>query len=68
MLVRPRDVEGFATAVRELLDDPALRARIGRRARARVLEEFRLDGSIAAYLDLYRLHNAKPPIALEASA
>jgi hypothetical protein len=27
---------------------------MGRRARARVLEEFRLDGSIAAYLDLYR--------------
>jgi glycosyltransferase involved in cell wall biosynthesis len=54
MLVRPRDVEGFANAVRELLDDPALRARMGRRARGRVLEEFRLDGSIAAYLDLYR--------------
>jgi glycosyltransferase involved in cell wall biosynthesis len=69
MLVRPRDVEGFATAVRELLDDPGLRARIGRRARARVLEEFRLDGSIAAYLDLYRLHGAAAkPAALEASA
>jgi glycosyltransferase involved in cell wall biosynthesis len=53
-LVRPRDVEGFATAVRQLLDDAPLRARMGRRARARVLEEFRLDGSIAAYLELYR--------------
>jgi glycosyltransferase involved in cell wall biosynthesis len=53
-LVRPRDVEGFANAVRELLDDAPLRARMGRRARARVLEEFRLDGSIAAYLELYR--------------
>jgi len=53
MLVRPRDVDGFATAVRQLLDDPSLRARIGRRARARVLEEFRLDGSITAYLELY---------------
>jgi glycosyltransferase involved in cell wall biosynthesis len=54
MLVRPRDVDGFAAAVRQLLDDAPMRARIGRRARARVLEEFRLDGSIAAYLDLYR--------------
>ena len=54
MLVRPRDVEGFASAVRQLLDDAPLRARMGRRARARVLEEFRLDGSIAAYLELYR--------------
>jgi polysaccharide biosynthesis protein PelF len=54
VLVRPRDVDGFARAVRELLDDDNLRARLGKRARARVLEEFRLDGSIAAYLDLYR--------------
>jgi hypothetical protein len=61
MLVRPRDVEGFATAVRQLLDDPALRARIGRRARARVLEEFRLDHSIQSYLDLYqRLGQSHP--------
>ncbi|MDQ3281985.1 MAG: GT4 family glycosyltransferase PelF [Acidobacteriota bacterium] len=54
LLVRPRDVDGFAAAVRQMLDDVPLRTRIGRRARARVLEEFRLDGSIAAYLDLYR--------------
>jgi glycosyltransferase involved in cell wall biosynthesis len=53
-MVRPRDVEGFANAVRTLLDDAPLRTRMGRRARARVLEEFRLDGSIAAYLELYR--------------
>jgi glycosyltransferase involved in cell wall biosynthesis len=53
-LVRPRDVEGFANAVRQLLDDAPLRTRMGRRGRARVLEEFRLDGSIAAYLELYR--------------
>jgi len=54
LLVRPRDVDGFANAVRQLLDDVPLRVRLGKRARARVLEEFRLDGSIAAYLDLYR--------------
>ena len=54
MLVRPRDVEGFATAVRQLLDDPPLRTRLGRRARSRVLEEFRLDHSIRSYLDLYK--------------
>jgi glycosyltransferase involved in cell wall biosynthesis len=62
LLVRPRDVDGFATAVRQLLDDPALRARMGRRARSRVLEEFRLDSSIAAYLDLYR-RMARPEAA-----
>lgn len=54
LLVRPRDVEGFASAVRQLLDDPALRQRMARRARARVLEEFRLGDAVGAYLDLYR--------------
>lgn len=62
MLVRPRDVDGFATAVRQLLDDPALRSRMGRRARGRVLEEFRLDSSINAYLELYR-RMARPEAA-----
>ncbi|HEV8434654.1 MAG TPA: GT4 family glycosyltransferase PelF [Thermoanaerobaculia bacterium] len=54
MLVRARDAEGFAAAVRQLLDDPALRQRYAKRARTRVLEEFRLDDCVAAYLDLYR--------------
>ncbi len=62
MLVRPRDVDGFAAAVRQLLDDPPMRARMGRRARSRVLEEFRLDSSINAYLDLYR-RMARPEAA-----
>ena len=54
LLVKARDVDGFAAAVRQLLDDPALRARLARRGRQRVLDEFRLDGSVASYLDLYR--------------
>ncbi|HEX7150921.1 MAG TPA: GT4 family glycosyltransferase PelF [Thermoanaerobaculia bacterium] len=70
LLVRPRDVEGFATAVRQLLDDASLRARLGRRARARVLEEFRQDNSIAAYLNLYRTAAARhaTPDIVEARA
>ena len=54
LLVRPRDVDGFAAAVRKFLDDAPLRAHVGRRARARVFEEFRLDGCIASYLELYK--------------
>ncbi|HEV2718410.1 MAG TPA: glycosyltransferase, partial [Thermoanaerobaculia bacterium] len=54
LVVRPRDVEGFAGAVRRLLDDGALRAKFATRARAKVIEQFRVDGSVAAYLDLYR--------------
>ncbi|PYQ29594.1 MAG: glycosyltransferase [Acidobacteria bacterium] len=54
VLVKPRDDEAFATEVARLLDNPSLRLRLGTRARARVIEEFRLDHSIGKYLDMYR--------------
>jgi glycosyltransferase involved in cell wall biosynthesis len=54
VLVKPRDDEAFASEVRTLLEDPALRQRLGAKARARVLDEFRLDHAIASYLQLYR--------------
>ena len=54
VLVKPRDDERFAAEVAKLLDDQALRLRLGAKARTRVLEEFRLDHTIGKYLDLYR--------------
>jgi glycosyltransferase involved in cell wall biosynthesis len=54
VLVKPRDDERFAVEVAKLLDDPHLRLRLGAKARARVMEEFRLDHTISKYLDLYR--------------
>ncbi|HEX8153381.1 MAG TPA: GT4 family glycosyltransferase PelF, partial [Thermoanaerobaculia bacterium] len=54
VLVKPRDDEAFAREVRTLLDDRALRQRLGNKARARVLDEFRLDHAIGSYLALYR--------------
>jgi polysaccharide biosynthesis protein PelF len=54
VLVKPRDDETFAAEVRRLLENRALRVRLGAQARARVLEEFRLDHAIANYLALYR--------------
>jgi glycosyltransferase involved in cell wall biosynthesis len=54
VLVKPRDDETFAAEVRKLLDNRPLRLRLGAQARARVLEEFRLDHAIANYLVLYR--------------
>jgi polysaccharide biosynthesis protein PelF len=54
VLVKPRDDERFAAEVAKLLDDHHLRLRLGAKARARVLDEFRLDHSISKYLDLYR--------------
>ena len=53
VVVRPRDVETFANEVTRLLDDAALRAKLGGKARAKVLEQFRIDESVAAYLNLY---------------
>ncbi len=54
VLVKPRDDERFAFEVGALLDDAALRQRLGAKARARVMEEFRLDHTIGRYLELYR--------------
>lgn len=54
ILVKPRDVEGFAAAVRKLAGDASLRSRLGVKARAKVLDEFRLDQCVANYLMLYR--------------
>lgn len=54
VLVKPRDDERFAAEVSKLLDDHHLRLRLGAKARARVMDEFRLDHTIGKYLDLYR--------------
>ncbi len=64
VVVRPRDVEGFALEVRRLLDDGPLRTRLGARARAKVLERFRIDESVAGYLSLYNEYGvaAAPPV------
>jgi glycosyltransferase involved in cell wall biosynthesis len=53
VLVPPADPESLAVEVRRLLDDPALRLRLGTRARATVMGTFRTDHSIARYLELY---------------
>jgi glycosyltransferase involved in cell wall biosynthesis len=53
VVVRPRDVETFASEVARLLDDESLRAKLGARARAKVVEQFRIDESVAAYMDVY---------------
>ena len=52
-LVPPADPDALATEVRRMLDDPALRASLGKRARETVVEKFRVDHTIAKYLDLY---------------
>ena len=52
-LVPPGDAAALAHEVRRLLEDPALRATLGARGRAAILDKYRVDHTIARYLDLY---------------
>jgi len=51
-LIAPTDDEAFAEHLVTLLDDPALRQRMGNNARQQAAR-FDIKNTIAAYLDLY---------------
>ncbi len=53
-LVDPGDVDGFVDAISKLLDDAALRRKMGQRARRRAEKHFSLDRVIKDYLRLFR--------------
>ena len=54
LTVPPRDPAALAAALRTLLDDPALRARLGAAGQARAARLFSVDAMASATLDLYR--------------
>jgi glycosyltransferase involved in cell wall biosynthesis len=54
LLVPVRDAKALADAIRTLLDDPALRSRMGNNGRDMVKQEFTVDHVIAATLDVYK--------------
>jgi rhamnosyl/mannosyltransferase len=54
LLVPPGDPDALADGLNRLLDDPELRARLGRSARARVEQVFTAQTMIARTLDVYR--------------
>lgn len=54
LTVTPGDVAELADALKTLHSDDALRARLGRQARERVLAEFSLDAMVDATLNVYR--------------
>lgn len=53
-LVDPGDPDSIETALRKLLDDPALRARLGASARERIVARYALDDRAHELHDLYR--------------
>ena len=57
-LVPENDLEGLAAALTRLRDDPALRARLGARARERAHAELSLDAMVARYEALLRAQPA----------
>jgi len=58
-LVRAGDSQGLATAVSRLLEDPALRARMGEEGRRRVDPAFRAETMVSQIADVYRELNGR---------
>ncbi|HWO17105.1 MAG TPA: glycosyltransferase [Solirubrobacterales bacterium] len=63
VLVDPGDLEGFARAIRELLDDPDRAARLGEAARRRIRESFLGIHRLGQYVDLIAGLGAEEPPA-----
>jgi glycosyltransferase involved in cell wall biosynthesis len=78
LIVPPRNPSALADACVELLGDPRRRARLGAAARARALELFTAEQSVAAFREIYldlvahrrpaAPHTASAPFALPAEA
>jgi glycosyltransferase involved in cell wall biosynthesis len=53
-IVPPEDPDALAAAIREVLGDPDRARAMGERARRIGEQQFRIEATVAAYLDLYR--------------
>jgi glycosyltransferase involved in cell wall biosynthesis len=53
LLVPPQDVAALAAAIRQLLEDPRLRTRMGMAGRARAEAEFGIEKVVQSHLELY---------------
>lgn len=61
LVVPPREPEALAEAIARLADDPELRARLGRAARARVETAFHIEGTIRKMRELLESLQSSTP-------
>lgn len=54
MLIPPRDAEAIARAVRQLMDNRAETARMGKAARQHIADDFRMDSYVEYFKNLFR--------------
>jgi colanic acid/amylovoran biosynthesis glycosyltransferase len=54
LLVAPSDIEGMASAIGRLVDDPALRESLGKAGRLRVQQDYELSKSADRLTDVFR--------------
>jgi glycosyltransferase involved in cell wall biosynthesis len=67
LLVEPGDVEGLRAALERLLADPALRRRLGRAARTRIVDQCSVEAVAEATRDAYLLPDLRRPELAEAA-
>lgn len=60
-VVPPGNDEALASALHQLIDDPELRARMGRAGRSRVLEKFSTERFVQGTLEVYRGCSRRAP-------
>jgi glycosyltransferase involved in cell wall biosynthesis len=63
ILIEKNDVDGLASALRRLRDDPALRARLGNQARQLAKAQFTVEAMTARYESLWRQVRSRPSLA-----
>jgi glycosyltransferase involved in cell wall biosynthesis len=68
LLVPPGDAAALAAAIRRLLEDPPLRARLSAAGRQRIAEQFTLEASVRGQLDWIERAGTQRQAALPASA
>ena len=59
LLVPPRDIGALADALQKLLQNPALRSRMGRLGREKVVREFNLQRGVETLADLFSASNGE---------